>query len=330
MRTQTFEEARERIADSLAREKAIPALDEALTTLLADIMLPYYGNYRQYRAFQESGIDTGEQSELPPKPDLKKLAEDRGLRFSETGMIDGITLARTPFGLSNIRQDETGITGMTANVLMTPQIELFKPMQSSYFDQAALMEGRTPEFLQYIFWKSAERPAYLPELAEVRDEVIEAWKRTRARDLADQAAQELAKKVSTSDEGWQAALSTAEQALVIDTEPFSWMTRFSNQAMVSNVPKLDAVGGEFMKQVFATSVEQVGVAPNESKQVYYVFRVVEKSPAIEELQERFNADPLKSGPLSIGRVESQQMMMSWYQNLEQELGVEWQMQLDQF
>ena len=85
-----------------------------------------------------------------------------------------------------------------------------------------------------------------------------------------------------------------------------------------------------MKQAFATDVGKTGVAPNENKRVYYVFRVIEKGPADEELQQRFNADPLKSGPISIGRVESQQTMMSWYQNLEKELGVEWQMPLEQF
>src|SRR5690606_18836001 len=140
-----------------------------------------------------------------------------------------------PFGLSNIRQDQSGFGGMVANAVMSPAIDLFKPLQSSYFDQAALMQGKNPEFLQYVFWKTEQRPAYVPELSEVREEVLDFWKRKQARELAAQEAQALAAKVETSpDATWDQALSAAQQALLVQTDPFSWMTRFSNQPMVSN------------------------------------------------------------------------------------------------
>ena len=330
MRTQTLEEARETIIDDLARDKAIPALDDSLTKLIQAEMNPYYQAYRQYTALKRAGMED-EDTKLPTKPDLKAYAQANNLTYGETGLADAVQLASTPFGLSNIRTDQNNqLAGMTANVAGSPGLELFQPMQSSYFDQAALLEGRAPEFFQYIFWKTEDRPAYIPELAEVREEVVDYWKRVKARDLADNAAKALASKVTgTSSAAWESALSTTELALVDNTDPFTWMTRFQDRVMTSNVAKLDSVGEEFMKAVFETPVNGVGVAANESKNTYYVFRVVEFGPDESDLQVRFNADPMKSGPMAIAAVESDELFLSWYRNLEEELDVQWQLPLDQ-
>lgn len=332
MRTQTFAEAKEQIAESLARDAAIPALDDALTELLEDVMRPYYGSHRQYQAFMDSGLDKDEEGQprvKPKAPNLKAEAEKRGLIFRETGLIDGTSLAQTPFGLGNVRPDESGISGSVANIAMNPGLELYRPLQSSYFDQAALMAGNAPEFLQYLFWKTEEQAAFVPELEDIRGEVADAWKRQKARLLAEDAAAKLSKQVSAGSAPWETALSTAEKALIVETEPFSWMSRFGEFTMTTNVPKLDAVGPQFMERVFATPAGQVSVAPNSNQSVYYVARVVEFGPPEDELQMRFNADSLKSGPLGIAREESDRMVIDWYQNLEQELGVLWEMNMGQ-
>lgn len=333
MRTQTFEEARDTIADSLARDAAIPALDEALTGLLEDVMQKHYGKYRQYRAFKESGLEgeDGNPAEEPAKPDLKKLAEERGLIYHETGLVDQTAISQTPFGLSNLRPGDSGLNGTPTNVVMTPNVELFFPLQSSYFDQAALMAGEIPEFLQYLFWKTEERPAYIPELSDIREEVVEAWKRNQARQLAEDAAKALSAKVKSEGENvWDDALNTAERSLVIETDPFTWMTRFNEFMMTSNVPKLDAVGPAFMQEVFATPAGQPAVAPNMSRNVFYVFRVTELNPPESDLQQRFNADPLKSGPRNIAARETEALVQDWFLNLEEELGVEWMSNVGQF
>lgn len=327
LRTQTFEEARDQIADSLAREIAILALEQVLSELLNDVMKPYFGAHRQFVAFKDSEVASGEEQEEPTRPDLKKLAGDRGLKYNSTGLIDGSKLAQLPFGLGNVPRDEQlGLGGSVANVVMNPSLELFRPMQSSYFDQAALMAGRNPEFLRYVFWKTEDREAYIPELMEVRDEVVDLWKRDQARQLADNAAQEIAKKVVGTDP-WGAALNESEKALIVESEPFTWMQRFGEFSMTSNVPKLDAVGAEFMQKVFTASAGQVVVAANGARNVFYVCRIVEFGPAEDELHQRFNSDPLKSGPMSIASEESDRMVVDWYQSLETQMGVDWQMNL---
>jgi len=57
--------------------------------------------------------------------------------------------------------------------------------------------------------------------------------------------------------------------------------------------------------------------------------VSEKGPTTEDLQQRFMADPLKSGPMSIAREDSQRMIIDWYQSVEKELDVVWEIPLEQ-
>ncbi len=59
-------------------------------------------------------------------------------------------------------------------------------------------------------------------------------------------------------------------------------------------PTLDTVGEDFMRQVFATDVGKPSSAPNNGKNVFYVFRVADKSPTMTELQDRFAKDPTKN------------------------------------
>ncbi len=331
MRTQTFEEARDTIADSLARTQAIPALDEALTDLFENVMKPYYSAARQHQAYVDADItpkdESGNPLAAPVKPDLKKLAEEKGLEYIETGLVDYSTLSRTPFGQGSVRPDESGLQGPVAQVVMAPQVALFRPMRSTYFDRSALQRGEVPDFLQYLLWKTDEQAMYVPELSEVRQEVVDTWKRQRARELAEEAANVLAKKVNgSSEEPWKAALSTAEQALILSTDPFSWLSRVGDGIATTTVPGLapETAGSQFMNKVFATAAGGVTVAPSQSQNVYYVVRVVELSPSLEDLQQRFNADPNKMGPMTIARLESDDLVRDWFPHLEKEMGVQWE------
>ena len=112
-------------------------------------------------------------------------------------------------------------------------------------------------------------------------------RRIKARELAAQAAEDLAKKIGSGEDPWASALSTSEQSLVIESSPFTWMNRMGEFMTTSVVNKLDNVGGEFMQAVFATPVGAASVAPNANRNTYYVFRVVELGPDDAQLQANF-------------------------------------------
>ncbi len=329
MRTQTFEEARDQIATSLAQSTAFQALEVPLDAI-QKAQMEYYGAYRQYAAFRDADLEQGDEKVVEPRrPNLKKMAEDAGLKYGQTGTTDGYKLVQTQFGMSDIRDEGMGLSGSTASVVMNPEIPLFQPLQSSYIDRNAAAMGNL-QFFQYLFWKTEDRAVKVPELAEIKQQIIDYWKQTQARKLAETAAAALAKKVSgTGEAPWKDALSTAEQSLVIDTDPFTWISRMGDYHMPSTVNKLDNVGGEFMQSVFAAGSGQVTVAPNQPRSLYYVVRVDNFSPTQAELQERFSADPDKRGPMAIAQEESSRLVQGWLENLYNELGVEFEIPLSQ-
>ena len=333
MRTQTFEEAREQIASSLASAVAIPAIEAAMSNIIDKEMKPYFAAYRQYAAFrdaQREGQVLGEEIEEPRRPNLKLLAEQAGLKYDQTGMTDGYKLVQTQFGKSNIQRDELGLSGAVANAALNAQVPLFQALQSNYYDQEELRQGRMPDFFNYLSWKSSERPVTVPELSAVRNEVVDYWKQLQARKLAEAAAAALAKKVSPTDDApWKGALSTAEQSLVLAPDPFTWITRMGDYNMTSNVNRLEPVGADFMRSVFAAQPGSSVVAPSENKSIYYVARIASFSPDEADLKQRFSADPDRRGPMSLAQEESSQLVQDWYENLYDEFGVKFEMPLNQ-
>jgi hypothetical protein len=313
MRTKTFEEAREEVALQLARAKAIPISDGVLTQL-AQMMKDYYLKYRQYQAYQNAGDSLKDKVTLPVRPDLKKFAADNQLKYGETGLVDRLRLAGERLGNSNLFMDGRSV-GNVASIVTSQQIDVFSPLQSGFFATEA------SEFYQYSFWKTDARLAYAPDLSEVREEVGSAWVRIRARELAEAAAFELSKKIGSGEDPWKAVGDEAARALVTSTEPFTWLTRMGNGIVPTTVASLDQVGNEFMQKVFATEVGKIDVAPNNAKSVYYVFRVMEKSPDTAELQNRFQADPTKQGPTSIANMEQSDAGRIWISQVIKDLNV---------
>ena len=319
LRTKTFEEAREELLKDLAQKAAIDALQKELTAA-NEQMLNYSSSYRQQAALLREGVQPEKKL---TRPDLKKFASS-GLIHGETGVVDRSKLFTTELGRSMMRNDDqSGRSDSMPNYGMDPGYTLFTPAQSVFFDQMAMFQGREPDFRQYIFWKTDDRQAYIPELPEVRDEVIAAWKTQKARKLAADEAEKIAKKVVAGEQPWKDALTVAQQSLVITTDPFTWLSGFGETPRISNVPSLDTVGDEFMKKVFATPAGTSAAAPNNGQNVYYAFRVVELAPPMTELQERFVNDPSKSTARRVAMMTGRDIYTGLYETIENRLNVDW-------
>lgn len=319
MRTQTFEEARETIADQLAREKVRLATTDAITNLLEKEMMPYYEEKRQYDAFMESGLaeQTDEKREPPVKPDIKKLAEAAGFTWGETDLVDGFELAKMDVGRGVI-DFQRNVTVVGA--LMLPQSQKFQPYDAFFLNQTDPTAG----LKRFLVWKTEDADAYAPELDEVREEVIEAWKRIKARELAKAAAEEITKKVRSDDDPWAVAL-TDEQAeeLLVETSPFTWIS--VSQGGFSTIPELEQdVGQQFMQAVFATEVGGTAVGPSANNDIYYAIRVENLTPTEDVLRTRFGNDKQKTASKGLASGEVQGMIGAWIANLERELNFEWQ------
>lgn len=320
-RDKTFEEAREEIAESLARASAIDNLQKALTTM-NEAMFKYSTAHRQEVALIREGVKPETKA---TRPGLKKMAEELGLGYGETGVVDRLKLIQTQFGRSNVNMQNQGFgQEPVSNFALNPNFELFTPAQSFFFNQQAILEQATPDLRQYIFWKTDEKQAYVPALTEVREEVIEAWKTQKARLLAEAEAEKIAKKIADGAEPWKEALTVEQQTLLVSTDPFTWLSSMSEAPDISTIPKLDVVGEDFMQKVFAAPVGKAVVAANRGQSLYYVIRVAEFAPALSELQERFSSDPGKVAVRRVALREGQNMYVGWYDSIVNRLGVQWE------
>ena len=312
MRDMTYEEAREILLTSMGRQRTNDAI-VPVVGVLQDLMQDYTVQYRKYEAIKNSTLNNSELTstkvEKPQRPNLKKFAEEHGFTYGETDFVDQIALAVTDLGQSRLEQGE-----IVANQVTRSNFELFTVTVAQFS-----FDGSRP----YYFWKTDSKPAALPQLSEIRDLVEDWWKRIEARKLAEEAALAMQKKVGAGEDPWAGLVSENERSLVVTSDQFTWVSRFGAQLKVTAVPNLERIGEEFMKKVFSTEVGKFGVVANNPKTVYFVYRVLEKSPDLSELQTQFNSDPLR---LQASRqlANSEGGLIDWQARLVQELGVQFQ------
>ena len=118
------------------------------------------------------------QTEGPrPKPlDLESFASERGLTTGKTQMVDAREAQQYELGRS------------------FEQVEFAWPPQRQEFAQVAYQDGielYRPEQIQgenrdiyFLYWRVGQRDPYVPELAEIRDKVVDVWKQREALTIA--------------------------------------------------------------------------------------------------------------------------------------------------
>ncbi|MGN6135028.1 MAG: hypothetical protein ACTHOU_11050, partial [Aureliella sp.] len=317
MRTQTFEEAK----DSIARTLAMNVVRDQLQAKLSKIETAMNA-YASSRAMEQASAEAGRKNDKKAKPiDLKKLAEAEGLTYGSTGMSDSSRIGSTPIGRSMIGNQAL------VNSVMTPAVELFRPVRSMFIDMDNATE---PDFQEFVSWKTEDEPAYTPALADIREEVIEAWKMQRARVLAKEEADKLADKLKKAgDEPWKSVLDAQQQTLVVSPPPFTWMSapqQMFSAPQITFVQGLDAVGNEFMQRVFTAQAGQIVVAPNQGLNTYYAVRVAELTPTLDQLHQNFEVSRGRARQLAFP--ERERLFSDWYDNIERTLDVRWLASVD--
>ncbi|MFO0354020.1 MAG: hypothetical protein ACK50O_11995 [Pirellulaceae bacterium] len=310
MRTQTLDEVRAQLTRDLAMNDARTKMTEALEKV-QNQMLTYSEEMQIYLRSQEAG-DT---SVAKPAPiDLAKVADEAGLTYGRTGMVDADSVQSLPIGRSNVGQ------ASFASQVLVPGLGTYQPFSSNALELDA-------GFTTYLFWKTEERDVKVPTFSEAKEEVVAAWKRAEARKLAEKKAQDLVGLLDQQTESpWNAVLSETERPLVVQPSTFSWMQppqSFLGAPFLSTVEGVESPGEEFMRQVFSTPVGKSTVAPNAPKSIYYVARVTEVIPQGKDLQEMFARTPIQMESRQLGFMENQPIFADWYRQLESEMQVKW-------
>ncbi len=311
MRTQTFEEVKDTIAQELAAGPAFKLLEERVIEI-RQVMEMYSINYRSYeRAVAEKDKSATE----PLRPDLQALADKFGFRLGRTGLVDVQTASQQPIGRTRLNRGMRNVIDFTQLIRIDPN-----PLESDNIGNLFAPLQSTDSVTRYVFWKTDHKPATTPSFETVKDDVRDVWTMQRAAELAEQKAKEIAQRVGNQPLE-ESLASEEERRLVLHPLPFTWYNQlFANfDIQLSNVDGLKPIGADFMERVFGSNSNDTVVAPDFAKNIYYVVQVVEFSPGPSELLAKYDAAPLTQGVQNAANQEIGVAISSWFNNLKKRL-----------
>jgi len=332
------------ISETMLRERAFIAMGTAVDkafdemTKMAD----------EYLGLLEPAEQAKKAEELTER--LKAYAEKHHLSYVETGLKTRVEL------LSSL--DET--IGAASEPSDNPMQARGTTVAERAFENDTLYYPYRADSLlrdkRYSYWKLEDVAPRVPELAEVKDVVVAAWKLAQAKPLAEKRANELAEKAKAAGQPLTTVLSGETVTgktdglpiSVRETPKFTWLSMpqnlpFQFNPMFMPPPQLSFIdgvsqaGNNFMKKVFEEiGPGQYGVAPNESTSIYYVVQVKQRDASPTEtgdnlglraLQSQFLNDGrggFEQGPyFHLGRAALFEQFNDWRQSYEQRYAVAW-------
>lgn len=268
---------------------------------------------------------------------LQAYAEANQLAYVVTPMLSEEDLADSkdhPIGQASLPQRMT----VAEALRYSSPADLYRVNTASDFTTSSA----------YVYWKLQDKAAYAPvtldDEKELRDAVTEAWRLELARPKAKARAEELAKMVRQSDQPMGTVLAEqtvtgSKESLFVPvriTGDFTWMQKpmvpatgmmQSMPVGPSIIPGATDAGEEFFKAVFdELQVGEVGVAPGNQLDNYYVVKIESRDPSnpeqMEALRKKFLAEGMKvNGYSSMLQQSLMQNSVNWLQQLFEEHNV---------
>lgn len=313
---QPLDEVKDLIRRRLAGDKVAEELDKAAK----EIQTQLDGDFNKFlRAKLAAEVD---KKDPPPVPasltNLAPLAEKYGLTNGSTGALDFLQMRESTVGKS--AEADSG-RPLAALLFSTRNYDVYQPI-----------EAKDVSGNRYVVMMKSDTPGRVPELAEVREEVIKAWKMQKAAELAEKRATELAKKADESKQSLTEFFADTPDTKVVRTDSFSELTGgdvgvFNGQLQpfrLSQPDLLVAPGPDFMKKVFELKDGQVAGVLNHDHTIAYVVRVVEHQPPLTELHTAYLQDAGSwPGAYIMSRAHAQEVASSLVEDLTKSANLKW-------
>ena len=292
----------------LAHRKARENVEELLQSLRARIQ-QYYDD----RAVHEWQLEDDPTAEPPEHFDMAEIAAEHGLKSFETALLSPWEVQATDIGRSLIEASEPFVQYAFERL----------PVR-----QPAISQDEESYFL---FWKTEETEQRVPSWqdANVREQVLEAWKLVEARELARARAEALAAQARDSKQTLSEHFADRPEHEVVQAGPFSWMTFGDVPPMLAQEPPrlsevegVDFTGRQFMRDVFALDEGELGVTMNQPQTYAYVVRMERLDPSRTVLWEGFLVDDL-GRYIGAGVPDLRQMQAAWQEKVAEAAGLEW-------
>ncbi len=336
-------EIRDKITKQQAREPAQEKLEAAMESVRTAVN--QFGR-------QQLRSEVLETVKAPDPLDFEKLASEHGLTYQKTPSLDALEMSliqlREPadddppyYAIARAQEtifEQQG--GMSRRTILDAgyqgDLDRFTPRR--------LIDGLTatqsfsiPPDAVFIFWRAEQTDETIPELEEVRSEVVAAWKLQQAFPLAEVRAEQLIKQAEKQKDKSLKEIFSDEADAVIETASFSWMTRGSLPTGSGGRPTLSPVRGtageqpvtlegageEFMRSVFKLQVGQVGTAADEPHKHVYVVRIKEESPPLEQRKNLFFVSGVNQDLNTLIQTRQARLIRDWMDRLDEEFHLTW-------
>ncbi len=328
------DELKAEIRDQLLDEKVRKALQEKMDKIIADLR-----TIEQSRSSARRDIVTKEPDiaakDLFEKmrpfgekmvDEMKKLAEKHGASFVETPLLSDLEL---------YEGEAYPVGGAVDISTRTPVVDdafasFYSGREFDPYDDISLYSKRRAiktsldldsEETQFAWWVIEFSPSHVPKLEDpgIRDQVVLALKRQKAREIAKKRAEDLAKIIKdglAKPEGERKDMAASVEGQTLNGKPesaaltvrrtqiFSWLEPSMNPQMdffqqtpprISQIQFSDDAGGsvryafgQFMKTVFEDiAANEVGVVPDDNLRSYYVVQPIDRNANEEILRQQF-------------------------------------------
>jgi hypothetical protein len=308
------------VADEIRREIANQRAAEEMETQLGPLeeqMRKFSDDLQVWVVDSEDQDPDAEPLPRPTAPDAAAWAKENGLVFELTSLMSGFQLAASDIGQSMVIADGQPLVSVAFD-----RLDDYKPVIT--IDR----QGN-----RYLVWRVEATAERVPNLEEVRSQVINVWKMREGRELAQKEADRLAEMVRTAGKPMAEVLTQEKGYTVIRLDPFSWYTvglvPNSRQMRIrlSQVDRLEDPGPDFMAAVFELEQSEIGTAMNHPQTLCYVIQLVSREQTRSAMHEDFLKDHEVLGQL-VRQQNSMQMISALLRDLLESEHVEGWEKLD--
>ncbi|MGL4513661.1 MAG: hypothetical protein ACRCT8_11280 [Lacipirellulaceae bacterium] len=316
---QTLEEVRPEILKRIAEQKAAERLQKFVDGLYRELD-DLRGEYFDAALDAE---DAGKEAPAPPAAlaDLAPLAKEHGLKLVTTDALSMLDLRGETFGRS-VNADDTAPQALPLWIMAFREggLDLYDPLVT--YD----LDGN-----RYLSVITTRTDRVVPKLADVREEVVAAWKRDKAAEMALAEAKKLAEAAQGAGKSLSEHFADDDQINATETDPFSFLTIGNVSPTTGDVSlrlsqpePLASPGPDLLAKAFDLGAGDVAAALNHDRSIVYMMRVAQRLGTSEELRGEFQRDGSRwFGMPAMLRDRVRRAATTLVSDLEAEANVEW-------
>jgi peptidyl-prolyl cis-trans isomerase D len=325
--TEPFFEMKETIRTAAAEARARDEIDRKFTTIRDDVMSPFLSQYDQVVA---DNADLAEQkspaskSAGAPTPLPRPLDASGRSILLEAGEKLGLEYHETPLMSQSDAEKRVPISGASLGSRRfgggRSFVDQLFNSRGGLYESLELSDARG---LRFLAWKTEDLQPEVPPLANIREQVVRAWKERKARDLAEREAKALADKAREAHGDLR---SVAGDLTVTPTSEVSKLARTIDPtsrsglgaARVSEIPEIPNPSEALRDALFSLKPGDVVVEPNAPKTTYYVLAYYHRTPA--DLGMLFSPVGARNWiEREVDTTKARQSLSSWVKRLEAEV-----------